>query len=75
MDDKQLREKYQKMNDHDKLTEIGVQVEIMQTKLTTVCTKTEEYGTRITRLETIMTVVAAVVVVGIPLTTWIIDKI
>ena len=67
MDDKQLREKYQKMNDHDKLTEIGVQVEIMQTKLTTVCTKTEEYAQRITRLETIVAVVAGVVAVGLPI--------
>ena len=67
MDDKEFREKYQNMNDHDKLTEIGVQVEIMQTKLTTVCTKTEEYGTRVTRLETIVAVVAGVVGVGLPL--------
>jgi hypothetical protein len=67
MDDKQLREKYQNMDDHDKLTEIGVQVEIMQTKLTTVCTKTEEYGMRITRLETIVAVVAGVVGIGLPL--------
>jgi hypothetical protein len=66
MDDKEFREKYQNMNDHDKLTEIGVQVEIMQTKLTTVCTKTEEYGQRITRLETIIAVVAGVVAVGLP---------
>jgi len=67
MDDKQFRDKYQNMNDHDKLTEIGVQVEIMQTKLTTVCTKTEEYGMRVTRLETIVAVVAGVVAVGLPL--------
>lgn len=67
MDDREFREKYQNMNDHDKLTEIGVQVEIMQTKLTTVCTKTEEYGMRVTRLETIVAVVAGVVGVGLPL--------
>ena len=67
MDDKQLREKYQNMDDHDKLTEIGVQVENMQGKLTTICVKTEEYGTRITRLETIVAVVAGVVGVGLPL--------
>jgi hypothetical protein len=66
MDDKEFREKYQKMDDHDKLTEIGVQVEIMQTKLTTVCTKTETYGDRITRLETIVAVVAGVVGIGLP---------
>jgi hypothetical protein len=62
-----LWEKYQNMNDHDKLTEIGVQVEIMQTKLTTVCMKTESYGDRITRLETIVAVVAGVVALGLPL--------
>jgi hypothetical protein len=38
----------------------------MQTKLTTVCTKTESYGDRITRLETIVAVVAGVVGVGLP---------
>lgn len=62
-----LWEKYQHMDDHDKLTEIAVQVEIMQTKLTTVCTKTESYGDRITRLETIVAVVAGIVAVGLPL--------
>jgi len=67
MDTKELWEKYRKMDDHDKLTEIGVQVEIMQEKLTTICTKVEEHGTRITRLETIVTIVAAGIVVGIPL--------
>lgn len=67
MDTKELWEKYRKMDDHDKLTEIGVQVEIMQQKLTTICTKVEEHGTRITRLETIVTIVAAGIVVGIPL--------
>ena len=67
MDTKELWEKYGKMDDHDKLTEIGVQVEIMQEKLTTICTKVEEHGTRITRLETIVTIVAAGIVVGIPL--------
>jgi len=67
MDDKQLWEKYGKMDDHDKLTEIGVQVEIMQGKLTTICTKVDDYGTRLTRLETIVAVVAGVVGLGLPL--------
>ena len=72
MDDhEQLWEKYQNMNDHDKLTEIGVQVEIMQAKLTNICTKVEEYGTRITRLETIVTIVAGGVIIGVPLLTYI----
>lgn len=62
-----LWEKYQHMDDHDKLTEIGVQVEIMQAKLTTVCVKNESYGDRITRLETIVAVVAGVVGLGLPL--------
>jgi len=71
---KELWEKYQNMDDHDKLTEIGVQVEIMQAKLTTICNKTEDHGIRLTRLETIVAVVAAGVVVGVPLATWIIDR-
>lgn len=73
-DDKKLWEKYRKMDDHDKLTEIGVQVEIMQTKLTNICTKVEDYGMRLTRLETIVAVVAAGVVVGVPVATWLIDR-
>jgi len=67
MDDKQLREKYGNMDDHDKLTEIGVQVENMQGKLTTICTKVDDYSARLTRLETIVAVVAGVVALGLPL--------